>query len=307
MSTQVLNQLLNQVVAGTVRHIVSGFLVDCRARRLSPKTIRAYSQELRYFCDWLDGQGVVELEELAAEDVRLYLVQLSERRNPGGCHIAYRVIKTFTYWWEQETDGEYRSPVRKVRPPKLNIQPLGPVELGDVRRMVEACKQDRDKAILLALLDAGCRANEFISIDLSDLDLVTGAVYIRHAKGGKSRTVFVGKTTRRAIRAYLKHRQDSCPALWVTDEGERLTYSGLRQVIRRAAARAGLPEPGLHAFRRAFAVSCLRNGVDVYSLQALMGHASLQVLKRYLKLTGDDLQAAHMRGGPVDGMGDWKR
>jgi len=322
--TQVINQLLNQVVAGTVRHIVSGFLIDCQARQLSPKTIRAYSQELRYFCDFLDGQGVVGLEELTAEVIRLYLVQLSERRNPGGCHIAYRVIKTFTYWWEQETDGEYRSPIRKVRPPKLNVQPLAPVDLGDVRAMLETCKSvsgaatptglatfagDRDKAIILSLLDSGCRATEFISIDLDDVDLVTGAVYIHQGKGGKSRSVFMGKTTRRAIRAYLKHRQDNCPALWVSlrlqDEGDRLTYSGLRQIVRRRAARAGVPEPGLHAFRRAFCLAMLRAGCDLVTLSRLMGHADLQVLTRYLRQTGDDLQAAHARGSPVDGMGDW--
>ncbi|NLF02023.1 MAG: site-specific integrase, partial [Anaerolineales bacterium] len=58
--------------------------------------------------------------------------------------------------------------------------------------------------------------------------------------------------------------------------------------------------PTLHSFRRAFALACLRNGIDVYSLQRLMGHADLSVLRRYLAQTEADLQQAHAQGGPVD-------
>jgi site-specific recombinase XerD len=55
-----------------------------------------------------------------------------------------------------------------------------------------------------------------------------------------------------------------------------------------------------HAFRRAFALASLRGGMDVYSLQRLMGHADLSVLRRYLAQTEGDLQAAHQKAGPVD-------
>lgn len=88
--------------------------------------------------------------------------------------------------------------------------------------------------------------------------------------------------------------------MWVSVEGNRLTYSGLRQIIRRLSGHANTPEPTLHDFRRAFALACLRNGMDIYSLQNLMGHADLQVLRRYLKQTREDLQAAHAKGSPVE-------
>jgi integrase/recombinase XerD len=77
-------------------------------------------------------------------------------------------------------------------------------------------------------------------------------------------------------------------------------YGGLRQIIRRRAEKAGIDPPPLHAFRRAFALASLRGGMDVYSLQRLMGHADLSVLRRYLAQTEADLQAAHERAGPVD-------
>ena len=59
-----------------------------------------------------------------------------------------------------------------------------------------------------------------------------------------------------------------------------------------------IPTP--HDFRRAFALIMLRNGVDVFALQKLLGHSDLQVLRRYLAQTDQDIQTAHMRGSPVD-------
>jgi integrase/recombinase XerD len=88
--------------------------------------------------------------------------------------------------------------------------------------------------------------------------------------------------------------------LFATDEGQRLTYPGLRSIIRRRAVMAGIPAPMLHAFRRGFALDSLRNGADIYSLQRMMGHSSLVVLQRYLKQTQGDLQQVHQRSGPVD-------
>jgi integrase/recombinase XerD len=74
-------------------------------------------------------------------------------------------------------------------------------------------------------------------------------------------------------------------------------------VVRRRALKAGLDkEPSLHSFRRAFAIGALRGGVDLMSLQRLLGHADLSVIRRYLAQTEDDLQAAHRKGSPVDNL-----
>lgn len=102
------------------------------------------------------------------------------------------------------------------------------------------------------------------------------------------------------MRAYLKTRNDSSPAAWVSDEKERITYGGLRAIIFRRAKQAGIKKPSLHSFRRAFAINMLRAGVDVFSLQRLMGHADLQVLRRYLAQTTEDIAQAHRLGSPVD-------
>jgi site-specific recombinase XerD len=225
-------------------------------------------------------------------------------------HAAYRSFRAFFNWYEEEVEPkEWRNPVRKVRPPKVRVEPLEPIALSDLKRLRDTCDRkgfigDRDRAILLSLLDTGCRAAEFVALNVGDLNLATGTVMVREGKGGKFRTVFVGHGARREVVRYLRHRGGPGPGepLWSTMEGTRLTYGGLRQMVRHRAAKVGLPEPGLHSFRRAFALACLRNGVDVISLQRLLGHADLSIIRRYLAQTEADLAQAHQKGRPVDNL-----
>jgi integrase/recombinase XerD len=284
-------------------NIVEGFLLDRRAQGISHKTIQLYTKELSYFGKFLQGMGVETIEDLTANVVRQYMAELSTHRSPAGCHVPYRIIKSLTYWWENETDGEYVSPVHRVRGPKLDKKLLEPADLGDVRKMIDACKGNnapRDKAILHMLLDTGCRANEFLSLDIADLDIDRGTVQVRYGKGKKQRIAIFGKLSRKAIRTYLRHRKDDCPALWITDEKRRLTYWGLRQLVRRAAERADVEEPSLHSFRRAFVVAMLRKRVNIMTIRNLMGHADLRVLERYANQNEVELEDAYRDGSPGD-------
>jgi len=159
---------------------------------------------------------------------------------------------------------------------------------------------------LLSLLDTGTRAGEFLEINLADINQAMGDILIRAGKGGKPRTVFIGKHTKKSIRRYLRLRSDNSPALWVTNlyhGSQRLTYWGLRSMVIRRSEKAEINPSSLHDFRRAFAIAMLREGVDIFTLAKLMGHSSIDVLKHYLKQTTEDTALAHHRHGPVDNAG----
>ena len=285
---------------------VKSFLLTKQAAGVTPNTVRIYRSGLAHFRAWAEAQGITSPRHVTPDLIRRYLLHLAERRNPGGQHMAYRVLKTFFRWYAQEYEPEgWRDPMRRVQPPKLPQDPLPPLSLANLQKMLATCAgrnfvDCRDRAVLLCLLDTGCRASEFIALDLADVDLATGAVHVRRGKGGKSRVTFVGAQARKALLAYLRYRGNADGPLWVASDGHRLRFSGLRQIVRRRATKAGVPVPGLHAFRRAFAIGCLRGGVDLESLRRLLGHADFAVIRRYLAQTEDDLRAAHAKGGPVD-------
>lgn len=287
---------------------IEAFLVDRKAQNLSQGTIGFYRHHLHLFTEFCDSQLVTQIDQIDPSLIREYLIWLEKKgHNPGGINAAYRSLRAFLFWWENEIEPEgWKNPIRKVKSPKVGLEPLEPVPLETVRALIEICPKNtftgmRDRAIFLCLLDSGARAAEFINLNLEDVDLITGEISIRVGKGRKPRTVFIGKNSRKALRRYLHLRSDNNSALWITNnQNERLTYWGLKGMVMRRAKFAGVEVPQVHAFRRQFALSCLRSGMNVYSLQALMGHADLQVLKRYLKQTNSDTMKAHQEHGPID-------
>ncbi len=289
--------------------LLGAFLLDRRAQNLTAETVAFYADKLRRFLTWCDTQAVKNIEHLTPDVLRSFLLRLQDTgHNEGGRHAYYRCIRVFLNWYANEFDPpNWKNPIRKVKAPKVSIEPLEPADLDGVRAMLATCKgaektSIRDKLILLTLLDTGMRAGEMLRLDRADVDPIAGDILIRKSKSRRPRTVFLGRDSRRALRAYLKTRPDKIAALFVTDDFDgRLTYDGLRAIVTRRAILAGVNKPpSLHSFRRLFALNMLRAGVDIFSLQKLMGHASLDVLRRYLAQTTEDTKAAHDKGSPVD-------
>lgn len=278
-----------------------------RIEGVSGFTLTFYRQQLGHFLKYCDSQLISSIEDITPNTIRQFLSWHQETgHNAGGLHATYRTLRVFLIWYENEAEPEgWKNPISKVKAPKVTIEPLSPVESEDVKALLKTCKSNsfldyRDKILIMFLLDTGARAREVLGINIQDINPFSGEIIIHHGKGGKSRTVFLGKASRKSLRTYLKHRNNNNPALWITEDGEKLEYGGLRGILTRRAKQANIKAPCLHSFRRGFALSMLRAGVDVFSLQKLMGHADLQVLRRYLAQTTEDIAQAHRIGSPVD-------
>lgn len=285
------------------------FLVDRRARGLTPATLSWYMRSLHVWRLFLTEQSIERTENIDAANVRHFLVWLTDRgHSTGGVANIYGAIKAFLKWYIDEyAPAAWPDPLAHIKSPKRPDAVLEPLDLGHFTAMIKTCIRktllgDRDRALLLVLLDTGVRHQELTDLTIGDIDLNTGAILVRSGKGRKWRNVFMGATTRRALTNYLHHRNElaSNAPLWITRDGTPLTRDGVLQVVLRRARQAGIPRPGMHDFRRAFAVNYLRNGGDVATLQRLLGHTDLRVINRYLKLLNEDLQHAHEQYGPVD-------
>lgn len=287
------------------------FDIDRRARNLTPKTLKWYSQSLAVFSDYARQEGISDTLDITPGILRRFVLHLQERgHNAGGVKNIFGAVKAFLKWYQDENNPrDWVNPVSKVKMPKTPDEPLEPVAMDDLQKMLGQCVTTtligaRDYAALLVLLDTGIRHAEMIDLDIGDLDLSAGTILVRCGKGRKPRSVFIGATTKKALVRYLKRRgnlADSAP-LWSTEQETRLTYDGLRQMVRRRAEQAGVPEPSLHSFRRAFAIAALRNGCDLVSLQRMLGHSGLQVVSRYLRQVQGDLAQVHAKAGPVDNL-----
>lgn len=296
---------LKSRISDDLNRWIDAFIMDRKSLNVAQGTLRFYHDKFLLFQKFADDKGIENISQITPSLIREFLISLSMTHNPGGVHAAYRCLRAFLRWYENEIDAEWSNPIRNIKAPKMAVVPLEPVEFVTVKKLLSVCDTTtfygaRDYAIFLFLLDTGIRASELLALDLDDVDAILGDVNIRHGKGDKPRMVVIGKRTRKAVRSYLKFRNDTEYALWITDEGTRLTYWGLVMIVKRRAKAAYVDQPSLHSFRRAFALNCLRAGMSVYDLKRLMGHADLSVLSRYLALNDDDSRIAHVRASPVD-------
>jgi len=276
--------------------IVDYFIHDRRVSNLSPTTLKWYRDKLNNFLDFCPTDNI---EEINPQTIREYIFYLGETgHNSGGIHGFYRALRALLNFYENEFEPEnWKNPINKVKPPKVIVEPIQGVDLGIIKKLVDSCGKstfygERDRTILLLLTETGIRASELLQIDIDDIDFSDSSILIRMGKGRKPRSVFIGSIVRRQLRKYLKYSK-SKKALFTTISGSRLTYAGLREIMRRLSDKVGIPEVNLHDFRRTFALTLLRTGVDVYTISRLMGHTSLAVLSRYLKQSKDDLRNSY--------------
>lgn len=300
-----------EILESNLLNWIEAFLFDRQSTGLSKNTIEFYRRALTHFLRYCSNFHIDKVESIESDTIREYLINLENNHySPGGIHAKYRALRSFFNWYENEMeDPEYKNPIRKIHLKMPHQEPLDPADINAVKALLDDCKKSvlyhadwvglRDRTIILMLLDTGLRASELLSLKPSNVNDITGMVFLEHGKGEKSRTVYMSRKTRQAYRKYI---QASHPTnvIFINEKGESLTRYGLSQMLERRSVRAGVPKQTPHAFRRLFALTMLRNGVDLYSLQALMGHADLQILKRYLKLTQQDTMQAHLKGSPVD-------
>jgi site-specific recombinase XerD len=284
---------------------IAEFIYDCKIRNLRPGTIKFYSNKLTKFSAFCNKSQCKYVEEINSILLRHFFNYLDVNgHNSGGKHAYYRAIKALINWWEREENPEsFKNPLNKIKAPKVPIRQIEGIKKNDFEKMISVCDQSsifgvRDRAILFTLLDTGLRANELCGLNLSDVDRVCRTATVRKSKSGRPRAVYFGKKSSKEIKSYLRLRKGNNDALFLNKSNFRLKYGGLRGIIARRSFSAGVKRPQIHDFRRTFALECLRNGMNVFALQRLMGHSDIQVLRRYLAQTSDDLRNAHTHYGP---------
>lgn len=247
-------------------------------------------------------------EDVTSQLIRDYLEWLREDgHNQGGVFLYFRVLRTLLNWIWEEYDVDLPNPIRKVKCADRKPEPIEGIKIADVDKMLAQCKfnkfPERDRAMIAVLIDSGVRRNKLMSIRMADLDLELNQIMIRHGKGNKFRFVFIGRETKKLLRKYLACIEDIRPSdpLWLNIDGDPLSISGARDILRRTQKNAGLDRiHDFHAFRRCFAIERKRNGDDDITISCALGHSSLEVTKRYLAFTPDDDRDFAMRASPMD-------
>lgn len=274
------------------------------------KTIENYDHYLTRYFSQMGIKGVFDITEDNIREFRLWLNRqpgvsgAMKRRTQNYYLIALRAFLKFLRKREIPCISPERIELAKL--PERSLDLISDAELSRLIASAEGpdLKSLRDKAILELFFSTGLRVSELCALN-SDIDLSRDDLSVR-GKGDKVRVVFLSPSAKDAVRAYQKARKDMEEALFVNiptvgkkDSKRvptRLTPRSIERMIKTYAAKAGITKKVTpHVLRHSFATDLLSNGADIRSVQALLGHASINTTQIYTHVTDAHLREVHKK------------
>jgi len=290
------------------------FIVFARVEAgLSPATIEAYSRDLAVFIDDVDPNHASEPDAITYDQVSGHLRFLAQERALDAASITRHLATIRVFFRYLHANRRItRDPARLIeRPIRWRRVPnvLSPAQM---RRLIEAPSPDwgglwlRDRAMLELMYAAGLRASEVGALKVNDFNETLACVLVT-GKGRKQRVVPIGTpallwTQRylRELRPTLTRRNDGRDLfrLVLSFSGRPLERVAVWQIVRRAAARAGLKKVHPHRLRHSFATHLVAGGADLRVVQELLGHADIGTTQIYTQVDRSRLSEVLRRFHP---------
>lgn len=311
---------------------LQGFKLSRLADGYSPATLTGYLSSLGILADYLDDP---ELTAIQPGDLKRFMLHLRTEYHPvrksgdaaplmtASYHRYWKAIRCFFKWAAEDLD--LLRPDLDLKMPKYTNREIVPFSEQEIQQILAGCYHkavtikakgqpyrcrrpiaQRDRALVLFLLDTGLRAGELCRLRVKDVQMDTGEVQVFPYRVGKTRPrlVYLGKQSRKALWKYLADWQDTDidDPLFLNDEDGQLTVRALEGTLKMIETTSQVTDCHPHCFRHTFAIMYLHRGGDVFTLKRFLGHATLAVVLRYVAIAECVTASAHRKASPVDGL-----
>ncbi len=290
------------VAALSLAQLYQGFELSRQADGCRDTTLAMYRLAYRSLGKSLRPEAIADASLITPQDL---LVWAAAIRPLATATRDQRIAKVKAIFHWAHLNGFLPTyPASVLRRPRRDWQP-DPLSVDEVGRLFEVASHGRNgirnRAIVSVLLDSGIRSAELCGLRRADFNLRIGQFTVT-GKGGKTRSVMVGKRTRDTIWRYLATRPpDDSPCLFLTEHSRPFNKDVLHRLVANMGRDAGIERLYPHRLRHTFAVLYLRGGGDAFSLQSVLGHESLVVTRMYVKLAAADIERTYR--SPLDALG----
>ena len=251
-------------------------------QNVSPRTLEWYRNSLRS----------LPCEAPTQQQLNDALIEMRERGlKATGCNCKIRAINAYLNWAGQTER------IRKLQEPKLILPTFSDPQIKKlIAWKPKGDYESRLHALVLFMLDTGCRISEALGLQMRDVDLDNLLVTL-DGKGAKQRIVPISFELRKALVRFTGAVDNLDSLLFPSHSRTELSRNNCLRDVKRLCRELGFVPPcrTLHSFRHTFALNYLRRGGSVFHLQKVLGHSSLEMTRRYVNLVTVDLQAAHER------------
>ncbi|HEU0074393.1 MAG TPA: tyrosine-type recombinase/integrase [Dehalococcoidia bacterium] len=290
----------------------------------SPLTVKWYDERLELFERFLGDDAT--LAEVTVQNVRAYIAELQCRterhthnrfvkNKEGTLSSSYingfaRSLRAFSSWLYE--DGYTDTNVLKVlKPPKVTQKVIEVLTDAQIGKLLGSFDRNepygaRNHAIVITLLDCGLRASEICELTLANARFDEGFLKVR-GKGDKERLVPVGQAAQASLATWRDRfrrqfvAEEDAPWLFLSASGQRLAVDTLEQMVKKAGEKADITGLHPHRFRHTFATRFLTENLgDTFQLQQLLGHTSLEMVRRYVSLASMEKVIIERRASSID-------
>jgi integrase/recombinase XerD len=290
---------------------VKAYLLSLHRGNRRPKTIRGNGCTITLFLTFLKAIGTSQLETVTREALSAFIEHEQDRgMKPNTVNTRLRTVSAFFRFL---IDRDVIHPDVLKHRMRIKVPDSLPraIDPEDVKRLLSVIEKVRDRAMILVLLRSGMRIGELLNTTLEELNLKERRIEIFEAQKTRvGRVVYISDDARAAVLKWLKHRKPKGPYLFYGMRGGMLCYEVARSTFAKYVDKAGLAHKGytLHCLRHTFASELLNAGMRLECLQQLLGHSSIEMTRRYARLTDMTRKEEYFRamaiiekGGGING------
>lgn len=268
------------------QYIIQLFLI--KKRNLSHGTKEAYLNAVKRLITEINTKSLDKMDET---DIEWYLNKYEKRNvssggsknQPSTVNNERRFLSAF-FTWMRKTKLISENPVEAVLAKKVPIKPIDYYTPEESAQIKDACKNARERAIVEVFRSTGARVGEIAEITLDQINMDTGDIWIQGEKGGKYRTIYLDDYARHYFKLYLNSRKDNSPYMFPSSRKPygKMSTCGFRAIFKGIANRAGLTcRVYPHKMRKTLGMNLKNRGVDIGTIQEIMGHVDPTVTARY--------------------------
>lgn len=267
-------------------------------------TVVAYRNDLKQVCFYLKRQQIENWQQVTQDHIAGYLLEMRDAQAYRPATIARKLAALKTFFRYMESTGIIASdPIENLSAPRIQRELphiLSQQQVADLFRQVdvETSAGKRDFAMLHMLYATGMRVSELISLNIDDFDAHSATIVCpgRNGRSKRERVLPLSTTVVEATNCYLKTarpalvaRHPDEQALFLNHHGERLTRQGFWLIIKGYARQADIAEITPHMLRHSFAILMLQGGMELRSVQELLGHAHISTTQVYNQLARESV------------------